>query len=174
MKKLQVLSIVGFTFFANCGQNNPPETLTRDFKTMFEQKIDTATDLLAIFPKTVNDIKTQAERAKAYVNNELDSLYTLKPEQRTFENTIQAFDTIQERFYGSRTALNILVTMSPETTIRDTAQQEMVGMEVFAIDAFLNKKIQQVFKEYADHLGKTEKLDNEQYQLDTHLMVIDS
>lgn len=145
-----------------CDGNNNQKKLAQEYKNLFLEKIDTSNDLMAIFPKRIEDIHLRVEQAKAYAEKELQAIYSIKSENRTFDNTIQAIDTIQSRFDSTIASLLILLNMSPDKNILQVAQQETDRMHAFEVDLFLDKKVYQAYREYLDHQGKLDVLDDEQ------------
>lgn len=131
-------------------------------------KVHSVAQVVALFPKTVDEIFARAERAKKEVSALIDTIIAIPADQRTFENTARAFDHIYHLFTTEACAISMLEHVSPDEALREASRKASLQLEEFAIDIFSNnKKLYTSFKDYAEGNAEREKLtDVERYFLD--------
>lgn len=111
-------------------------------------------DISKLFPKTAVEIKKYVSEFIKDAQKKIDAIINIKPENRTFENTIKAFDTVSSLsdiaiFLHCLGALEML---SPKKDIRDAAQAEILKIQDFLIEKFSNNVIlYKAIKEYAEN-----------------------
>src|ERR1700722_7978227 len=124
-----------------------------------------ADDLVQIFPADAAHIKNQTDKYMSQARKLLDELLAIPASQRTFENTVQAFD-----FIGGLSDLAIhdnlvglMKELHPDEAMRVAAQKATQDIQVFWIDAITdNKDVYLAFKAYTEGNGRTEQLTPEQ------------
>lgn len=136
-------------------------TTQKGFFRMLQVDITQPKDLSTLFPKTVDEIRTRAAWITQHAKQELDALCALEPNQRTFVNTIQAFDALGAQFSVVADALSILEMISPEESIRTTCQEEVIKLKEFAVDHFASKSVYRMFKDYVEQKVHHETLSEE-------------
>ncbi|MBD3231146.1 hypothetical protein GF322_00635 [Candidatus Dependentiae bacterium] len=131
----------------------------QDYKQIVNGNFDNLYDVIKIFPKSSQDVKKRTQLAIDMVKGQLNEIFAIKPESRTFKNTALAFDELEEKFGIISNGIEILEMVSPKKDIRDACHDSAIQLRAFAIDAFMNRKIYQAFKEYiAGENIKKEKL----------------
>lgn len=93
-------------------------------------------DIVALFPANSADIRKRADSAMADAKRNLESIYSIKPECRTFKNTMYALDLLSENFSITSSALYVLSIVSPDDEVRHTAQKIMSELDNFSVDHF--------------------------------------
>ncbi len=110
-------------------------------------------DIAALFPSTAAEMRQQADAAKADASKGLEAIYAIKPECRTFNNTIVALDLIQEKFGVVSSSINILNELSPDEDVRKAAQEMTSDLDRFTVDHFSqNEKLFHACLEYEKSL----------------------
>jgi thimet oligopeptidase len=116
----------------------------------------------ALFPLSVDAIEARVETSIAQAKKDLVALLALKAEERTFENTARALDTIGENLSVQTTPISILKMVSPDQALRDAAEKAILEVNKFSVDAFNTKELYEAFTSYLDNASHTEKLNDEQ------------
>lgn len=129
------------------------------------------THAISVFPRTVDEIDTIFQQATNEALIEIQKILSLRPEERTFENTVKKFDRIAARFYAPWCAINTIQMLHPDHILRAKAQKVNLAYQEFAIDHFhINQKMYKAWKEYQLGNAKNEKLNVERtYFLDSVL-----
>lgn len=163
-KKILYLSVL---VMASCGRFVSQNARgLEEFCTMFEKPISSIQDVYNIFPKNVQDVEYYASSAIQRAQRDLDALQTFSSDERTFQNTARALDTIGAQFGQVCNAIEILEMIDPRADVRDACHKEIIKLRAFAVDAFSNKKVYNAFKEYVEGAAKKESLNaEEQYFL---------
>lgn len=158
-----IILLFNFLMITGCIPFGSQRAVTfEEFCTMFDKKIVSVDDVYRFFPKTVNEIKTYAEYAQKRAQKDLDILIAFDKQQRTFDNTAGALDKIGGDFAHTRDVISVLEMVSPDADIRKTAHEQIIAMNVFAVDAFSNKKLYNAFKDYVESNAQQENLNAEQ------------
>jgi len=150
----------------SCGNSKNQNNMTFDqFSHIVKKDIASAADVAQLFAKSVKEIEVRATHAKEHVTQNLEKLYAITPENRTFNNTVRAFDTLCAQLHKTAAMIYLLQMVSPDKKIRETAQKVTVALGQFEVDAFQEPKLFQAFKDYRDHARKVEKLATHQKYL---------
>ncbi len=124
-------------------------------------------ELSALFPQTVDQITHNAQWITQQTTQELEDIFKIPDNERTFANTVQAFDTTAAQFSVIADVLSILEMVSPDQAIRDACREQVLKLREFAVDTFASKKVYSVFKSYVEQKSSQETLSAEaQYFLD--------
>ena len=122
-------------------------------------RINQLAQIYDLFPSsgTASEQRVQATIDK--VTTELEGIYKVPDGERTFKNTLDAFDLALEQFKIAQSSLYVLSIASPEEEVRTAAQQGVAQLQAFAIDAFsLNQKL------YDAVLAYKKRLDDEKHE----------
>lgn len=163
IKQKKLMFLAAMILVSSCGRSDKsPEISYKEFCSMFTKPVQHAEDACRFFPKTTQDVHRYADYAIQRARTALDELYALNAAQRTFANTALAFDRLCGDFKDISSALAVLEMVSPDKALRDACQEEVLKLQRFAVDAFMNKKLYNAFKEYADGAALHEKLNDEE------------
>ncbi len=132
-----------------------------EFCRMLDIEISDHLALKNLFPKTVDEIRQRSVWIIDKTKRMLDDLYAIKDADRTFENTILYFDLISSKFSSVLQVLHLLEMVSPDDEIRIAAQEAVIKLDEFSVDAFSNKRVYAVFKDYVDKKMDKEDLSTE-------------
>src|SRR5579859_5756104 len=125
----------------------------------FPLKIGSITDVVDMFPTSVQEIKDRTHMAMNNARMRVDQIIAIPSDQRTFENTAAAFDRAQYFFGCSVRPIMILELVSPDEQIRQASHEATAELQKFSIDVFASSQpLYQAFKEYMDGAGQQEKL----------------
>ena len=128
-------------------------------------KVEASSAILSLFPTTPEDIAQRAENACALAGSKIDELVALKPEDRTFANTLQALDTIGAELAVVINGIYVMAYVHPDAAMRAASQQGVVRIQDFSVDNISNNKaLYHAVKEYAEHQGKSENLNAEEHR----------
>ncbi len=131
------------------------------------QKFSDVSSVYALFPKTVEDIQDRANRAIEDSQKELDALLAIPHSERTFANTALAYDRLGSHFGILCSPISVTKMVTNSDEMRQAAQEAILKIQGFAVDAFTNTEIYNAFKGYLDGNKKNETLSaEEQYFLD--------
>lgn len=111
--------------------------------------ISTVESIAKLFPSNKADIESRKAAAMKDALMRLESIYALQPMQRTFDNTMRAFDVALEWFLSEQSAFYLLTLVSPDKEVRKTAEEAFQEMQNFVIDQFsLNTRLYNACVEY--------------------------
>lgn len=153
----------------SCGQTAKFKGITtqKGLLRMLKTDIVHPQELAALFPQTVDQINNNAQWVTEQTTQELENIFKIPDDQRTFANTIKAFDATAAQFSVVADVLSILEMISPDQAIRDACRAQVVKLREFAVDTFASKTVYNVFKSYVEQKSSQEKLSSEaQYFLD--------
>ena len=136
-------------------------------------KITSVTDIKALFPKTAQEIKDQAQTVMQKAQAMLNLMLEIPNDARTFENTVRQFDHIGGYVSQFGSVLQALENVSPQEDIRTAAHETALELNTFAIDTLAqNKAVYNAFKAYMQNAFEKEKnkLTQEELYYVTELM----
>ncbi len=147
-----VAFIVQCTFFAPNKEGVP---LLREVKT--------TEDLKKFFPKTVGDVNLLSNNAIEELQQALNKLIAIPLEQKTFKNTIYAFDQAYLNFRQALQIINLVTMVYPDDIVRKAAQEQLVILNKHLIEQFSqNKNLYNSINDYYQHNAAHEKLSKEE------------
>ena len=126
--------------------------------------IKTSKDALALFPSSVTQIKDRTSQTLTQAKTELAHILAIPADQRTYENTVAAFDHLVS-FSNATLNASIISTLDlvhPDEAIRNAARDAVLEIQNFLIEVSTNKALYNAFKEYAQTNVHHEKLNDEQ------------
>lgn len=121
-------------------------------------------EVVELFPKTVETLEIWAARAKKRAQEAVDKIIQIKPDKRTFENTVRALDLADGYHFSEiQRLVSALTLVSPDDALRNTAYRLKIELNQFALDLFdQNKELYRAMNEYVQGPMKSEKLTPEQ------------
>lgn len=138
--------------------------LMRKPSTMYAE-VHSAADAIKLFPKTVAQIQSMTTESLAQAKKQLDEIIAVPNDQRTYANTVAAFDHLNA-LSNAVIAGGIIATLDlvhPDQAIRDAAQEAVKTIQNFFIDnVSMNRQLYNGFKYYADNKAASEQLSSEQ------------
>lgn len=114
---------------------------------------------------TPANIKGLPEALLADKRTKYQRIKKIKPEKRTFENTIYAIEKTDEDLQDGLGVLSLLVNVSPKKSVRDSATEALVRLESELITIEYDKEVYDAVLEYVEGNGKIEKLTDEEKRL---------
>ncbi|MBA2306859.1 Zn-dependent oligopeptidase [Candidatus Dependentiae bacterium] len=103
----------------------------------------------ALFPHTKEAVEERVKKTEQNVQRKLEKLYSYKPDQRTFANTMEALDVMIEMVMVTASSLEVLSMVSPDAELRDACRQGSMRMSGFIVDFLsLNPRLYQACLEY--------------------------
>lgn len=124
--------------------------------------ISSVDDAITLFPMTVESIN---DRLNATINNlkdDLERLIAISAFDRTFENTVEAYDNIIYMLRAVDNAICTLELVHPDEAIREAAHQADLKLKEFDIDVIENIQIYNAFMEYCNGNKQSEQITKEQ------------
>jgi thimet oligopeptidase len=128
-------------------------------------QITDAKSIIALFPKTPDEIHTRVQTYLEEVKKELNALITQPHEQRTFANTAQELDRLGGLSNLALTSnmIHALKEVHPDAAIREAAEVALQKIQAFWIDEISNnKQLYDAFKAYAQGNAQHEQLTSAQ------------
>ncbi len=126
----------------------------------------TLEQIVRLFPSTKEELENEVKNACSQIQEDLKLIYSFKPEERTFDNTMRALDLAGERFLIIAAVAQVLSLVSPDETIRKAGQEALVKLTAFGVDNFtLNEKLFKACEEYETLFQKNptkERLNDEE------------
>ena len=134
-----------------------------DYNDFLMAPIDSLKQLAKRYPKTVQDVEQQTELGLALVTQTLDQIIEL--ENRTFENTIEAFDIATQKIKNLNEMFEMLQLVHPDKDMRDALQAAQTTINNTMIDLSMNPQLFQALQNYADQDHANENLDQQDQTL---------
>lgn len=148
-KRLQINTItflsfcVAFTFNSYAQRVNP-----------LVNKLNQSIDFKAV---TTADIASATAKGIADAKADLEKVYNVSDQKRTFQNTVKAFDDLNDKLSSVILPINVLLNASTDSAIRNQAQQSMEVANKFGNQLELDEKLYRAFKSYAS-MAEAQKL----------------
>jgi len=101
------------------------------------------------FALTPEQITAQCEAAVSRAGKRLDELASMRDGERTFANTVVAFDFIQSDFETESSSETFLKYVSPDKAVRDAAHECEKQIEKFNVDIYTRPDLYQAIQGYA-------------------------
>ena len=137
---LIIVSICFYVFFKAKGREDRPV-------------VQTVEEIEGLFPKTKEGIERLTTKTIDETSARLQTILALQDTQRTFDNTMRAFDRAVERFHITSSILQLLSLVSPDEQIRTSSQNELVRIGAFSVEhLLLNPALFAAFCAYEKHL----------------------
>jgi thimet oligopeptidase len=125
-------------------------------------KIDSAQDIINLFPQTKEAIQKIEKQVFDEINNALENFITQDPKQYSKETILHEFEQLSASFSSVASMIQITEFVHPDKEIREQAHATSLAMQEFAIEKFSNKKIYAVFKQYQEQIMPHEILSDEE------------
>jgi len=124
------------------------------------------TTLLPLDPQqSPEGLKAQVRAAKAACERDLATVAALKPEQRTFANTVEALEEAVARFVESTSRLTIWKELHTDKAVRDAAGEAEELSSQFLVQVASRRDLYAAIKAWQEGPGKSAKLDAQQARL---------
>lgn len=127
-------------------------------------------EVVSLFPSSAKAIDSQVADALDNAKQLIDAIIAIPSEQRSYENTVKALDTISaiSNLAIIAPAIEVLEMVSPDKVIRDAAHNALLKIQNFVVDTISNNiLLYRALKEYSQGNGTTQKLTaQEKYYLD--------
>ena len=124
--------------------------------------ISSIDDATALFPTTVEGINDRLQVTLNILQEGIESLIKIPASERTFANTIGAYDSIIYLLRAADNAISTLEVVHPDQAMRDAAHEAGLKLKEFDVDAIDNICVYQAFIAYCNGNKKTEQLTQEQ------------
>jgi thimet oligopeptidase len=126
-------------------------------------QVMTIEQVVALFPKSGKELEATILKAQEEAEKQLERIYSIKDDERTYDNTVLAFDNAVSKFQMHVTIANVLSLVSPDTEVREKAQKACAQLQEFMVDHFgQNKKIFHILQTYKEKLEKEPSFRNKQ------------
>lgn len=160
--------LIGAAGIAVTGCNKGTTELNiTEYKTMIERPVEHFDQVIALFPKTVDEVQAYKRKAIEKAQQDVQVLIALPAHQRTYANTVAALDNAQDAFGKMASIIRTLEMVSPNNEIRMACHEAVIELSKFAVDTFVTKDLYRAHKEYCDSARRQEYLSEEQsYMLD--------
>lgn len=128
---------------------------------------------LQLFPQSPEELRARVAQAQSHAQAKLDRLIAIPVQDRTFANTIQAYDELVE--ISTCALLSSIVHLTsmthPDQEMRKASTELEVALGAWWVDLFsTNIALYRAVRDYADGNAKNEALSDEQrYYLDSLL-----
>lgn len=168
---LRRLPLMGFWYFgvfvvflfSNCGIYTGDKVITKqDYEKMIGGELATQADVMKLFPVSAEDVKARVNFAIERAKIDLEKIIKMESSERTFENTIRAYDLASNRFSLATGGISVAKLVHPDKGLRDATHEAIMALSAFSIDNFLTVDIYNAFKSYLDEKSKLENLNAEQ------------
>ncbi len=126
-------------------------------------EIKTTKDLKKLFPQTIEDITSLAQSAVEEAQKGVQEILSIPIEQKTFQNTVEAFDQIHSNFMKVFRLFELLTLITPDVSRQTEATQQFVFLQKQNIDLFgQNKDLYNAINDYANNNAHNENLNEEE------------
>jgi len=138
-----------------------------EFKQTLQKEICSFEDVVVLFPKTVDEVHRYVKFAVNNAQKDLDTLLFRKKQDRTFDNTARAYDSIQNNLGIIGRIILTLEMVHPQKDMRDACHEATLKIEKYLVDICHQKVLYQAFKDYIEGNLKKEQISAEsKYYLD--------
>lgn len=157
MMKLYLFSLILCIFMLDATENSDD----------FMPNLEATDDVIALFPKTGNEINQIIERSMKEARELIERIIAIPNEQRTFENTALALDRVRlSRLFLIEQVLGVLKDVSSDEAINKIANEGVIRIRQFRIKYISsNRALYDTFKVYVQGNAVQEKLSPEQHRL---------
>ncbi|MBS0636601.1 MAG: hypothetical protein JSS12_03745 [Verrucomicrobia bacterium] len=90
----------------------------------------------SLFPKSVEEMDAMFLSAKAKAAEELEAIYAIPKDMRTFDNTVRALDRVKATCDIPFTAISTIAMVHPDQAMRQNAEEIAFLFDEFMIDSF--------------------------------------
>jgi len=132
--------------------------------------VESPQDVRDLFPASAREINEMVDQYIKDAQIALDAIIAVPTDKRTYANTVKALDIVESlsdlAIFAAVT--EILQYTSPDDSVRKSAQDALVKIQEFAVDAMANNvALYKAIKSYAENQAKVEKLtEEERYYLE--------
>lgn len=111
---------------------------------------------VSLFPKNPSQVEELFQSAKEDAKKAIEQILAIPQEQRTFENTILAYDQAASRFQTAGSLLSAVKKLQPDSSLRQKAEEALESWNEINIDLFeANRSIYHLFRSQGlDSLNK--------------------
>jgi len=121
------------------------------------------TDLANLFPQTTNELEQRTTKAITEAKQALDAILH-EPKNRTFDNTIRAYDTLNRNLGIAGAAIHTIEMVHPDEKIRETAHAMIQKLQQFSIETLSNNiPLYKAITAYTDTADLSALTEEEQY-----------
>lgn len=155
-RNLCMLSVL-LSLFVGCGgAQGSKEVVKPELLHQYTQDIKS---VCALFPKTAQEINDWAQKVITEAQQSIDAIVAIPDNERTFDNTARALDTIYSNYYIQGAAIATIMYVSPDDAVRDAAKSAEVKISQAGVDIFgQNLKLYKAFKAYYETTAQIEQL----------------
>jgi len=147
MKQLYLMMFL--FFFAGCHYVKSPE-MRLCSRLDWEFIVDA-------FPKNTQQVYDLEKKSVMVMNEMIQRLQDLSGKQRTFYNTVRAYDNAKFKFVMNQQILSTLAALTPDRSVQSAAHHALVNLEQYQSDHLVrNKIILDAFQDYA-HFGNDDQ-----------------
>lgn len=116
-----------------------------------------------LFARSVREIHEQLAEVKRILVERIGAIIELPDAQRTFANTIQAYDDLYRQALQTQVVLEVLEGVHPRKVVRDAATKTQIEFATYLRDFITqNKAVYDAVIAYRDGVFNREDLDDEQ------------
>ena len=106
---------------------------------------DQIVDFAAI---TADYIKEASDSAINLMKSGLDEIYQIEAGQRSFENSIQSFDLIYDKFNNVHSVIYLMAYVHPDSAVRKQSEEAVAELSKYINEITLDENLYHVFTEY--------------------------
>lgn len=128
-------------------------------------QVSSIAGIIALFPTTVQEIQTKTATSIQEAEQALERLVIIPADQRTYENTVYAFDVIcsLSDLAIMRSSLSAVEMVSPQEELRTAAHEAVKTINEFWVDHVENNlALYKSLKDYEEQRVSLENLSDEQ------------
>ncbi len=136
--------------------------LTNQGLSMMPEKVVTTADLQKLFTVTPDQLAARAQEATDRAEQELSKLLAIPRHERTFANTVAAYDALDSYLGPIGGLAQALMMVSPDAALRKAASEIQLQLEKFTIDKLhQNPAVYKMLVDYVEGVGRTESISAE-------------
>lgn len=147
-QKLCMLMLIAI--FASCNPQGEKKTETNDTKKTMNNPLLVGFNEMVDFSKlNAEVINEAAKECIANTKKSLEKIYAIKKEERTFKNTMDAYDDAINKFGTVSNHIYLTGYTHPEKITRESALSNIAKFEKFGNEISLEEKLYNAIKEYS-------------------------
>lgn len=130
------------------------------------------TEIANLFPETPEALTHRVEKAITNAEQELKAVLAVPDAERTFENTIQAYDKLSNSLSTAGAAILTIEMLHPDAQVRETAHAMLQKIQSFSIEKLSNNlELYQAITAYTNMADLALLNDEERYYIEELLKV---
>ena len=134
----------------------------QEYATMLQGRIKSAEDAIKVLARSADEVTQRCALAESATASGVAAIIAIPADERTFDNTVQAFDTVRGQLAAAKYCLEISGLVEQDMDLRAVADKGVNTLSALEIDALATKELYRALVEYEQGAWQHELLNREQ------------